>query len=74
MNSLFETDGISVDRDLLERTNPVFNAARMTLQLLTSTGHKDAGELSVAKDFSEYGTGRETKGDTGEICILENNA
>jgi anti-anti-sigma factor len=46
VDSLFETDGISIDRDLLERTNPVFNTARMTLQLLTSTGHKDAGELS----------------------------
>ena len=39
---MFDFDGIKIDQDLLERTNPIFNTARMTLFQLAAAGHDDA--------------------------------
>ena len=38
-------EGIEINQDLLEKTNPIFNTARMTLFQLAETGHDDAGDL-----------------------------
>ena len=45
MENIFNFEGIEIDQDLLERTNPIFNTARMTLFQLAETGHDDAGNL-----------------------------
>ena len=45
MNNIFNFEGIEIGHDLLERTNPIFNTARMTLYQLAATGHDDAGDL-----------------------------
>ena len=45
MKNTFNFDGIEIDQDLLERTNPIFNTARMTLFQLAATGHDDARDL-----------------------------
>ena len=45
MNNIFNFEGIEIDQGLLERTNPIFNTARMTLFQLAKTGHDDARYL-----------------------------
>lgn len=45
MKNIFNFEGIEIDHDLLERTNPIFNTARMTLYQLAATGHDDAMDL-----------------------------
>ena len=45
MNNIFNFEGIEIDQCLLERTNPIFNTARMTLYQLAATGHDDAMDL-----------------------------
>ena len=45
MNNIFNFEGIEIDQGLLERTNPIFHTARMTLFQLARTGHDDAGDL-----------------------------
>ena len=45
MNNIFNFEGIEIDQGLLERTNPIFNTARMTLFQLAKTGHDDARDL-----------------------------
>ena len=45
MEHIFNFEGIEIDQDLLERTNPIFNTARMTLYQLAATGHDDARDL-----------------------------
>ena len=39
---MFNLEGIEIDYDLLERTNPIFNTAKMTLFQLSAAGHDDA--------------------------------
>ena len=42
MENLFNLDEIKVDTDLLERANPVFNTAKMTLYQLAASGDRDS--------------------------------
>ena len=42
----FDIDSIEVGRDLMERTNPVFNTAKTTLDMLAYTGDKAAAAIS----------------------------
>ena len=45
MNNLLNLDDIKVDAELLERTNPIFNTAKMTLYQLAASGDEDAIRL-----------------------------
>ena len=45
MKNIFNFEGIEIGHDLLERTNPIFNTARMTHYQLAATGHDDARDL-----------------------------
>ena len=45
MDNLFNLDDIKVDTELLERTNPIFNTAKMTLYQLAASGDEDAIRL-----------------------------
>ena len=42
MDNLFNLDDIKVDTELLERANPIFNTAKMTLYQLAASGDKDS--------------------------------
>lgn len=42
MDNIFNFEGMEINQDLLERTNPIFNTARMTLFQLAAAGHDDA--------------------------------
>ena len=42
---MFDFDGMEIDEDLLERTNPIFNTARMTLFQLAASGNDDANDI-----------------------------
>lgn len=42
MDNTFNFKGMEIDRELLERTNPIFNTAGMTLFQLAAAGHGDA--------------------------------
>lgn len=42
---MFDFDGIEIDEDLLERTNPIFNTAKMTLFQLATAGNDDANAV-----------------------------
>ena len=45
-DNMINFEEIEIDHDLLERTNPVFNTARMTLFQLAAAGHDDANEVA----------------------------
>jgi len=45
MDNIFNFEGIEINQDLLERTNPIFNTARMTLFQLAATGNDNAKDL-----------------------------
>lgn len=45
MDNIFNLEGMEIDRELLERTNPIFNTAKMTLFQLATAGHVDARAL-----------------------------
>lgn len=46
MNDIFDFDHIFVDADLMERVNPVFNTAKMTLFQLSMTGDGNAKAIA----------------------------
>ena len=46
MDNIFDASEISVDFDLMERTNPVFNTAKMTLFQLSATGNEYAAAIA----------------------------
>ncbi|MBQ7589012.1 MAG: hypothetical protein IJT37_13405 [Lachnospiraceae bacterium] len=45
MDNIFNIESISVDFDTMERTNPIFNTAKMTLFQLAGAGDKDAAAI-----------------------------
>lgn len=42
MDNMFDFEGIDINQDLLERTNPIFNTTRMTLFQLAAVDYDDA--------------------------------
>ena len=44
-DNMFDFDGIEIDEDLFERTNPIFNTAKMTLFQLAAAGNYDANDV-----------------------------
>ena len=45
VNDLFNLDDVNVDAELLERANPIFNTAKMTLYQLAASGDEDSIRL-----------------------------
>ena len=48
MENTWNPDNVPVDNSLLEKVNPVFNTARMTLFQLAANGNTEAAELAKA--------------------------
>jgi len=56
MKNIFNFDGIEIDQELLERTNPIFNTARMTLFQLAAAGHDDAKAVAERLNLTRKDT------------------
>ena len=68
---MFDFDGIKIDHDLLERTNPIFNTARMTLFQLAATGHDDAMAIAERLNLTREDTqdSNTVKADADDLFI-----
>ncbi len=71
MDNTFNFEGIEIDQDLLERTNPIFNTARMTLFQLAAAGHDDAKTLAESLNLTREDTqdSKTVKADEDDLFI-----
>ena len=53
---MFDLKEIEINQDLLERTNPIFTTARMTLFQLAAAGHEDAKDLAESLNLTRKDT------------------
>ena len=56
MDNIFNFEGIEINQDLLERTNPIFDTARMTLYQLAAAGHDDAKAVAERLNLTREDT------------------
>ncbi len=73
MDNLFRQDKISVNIDVMERANPIFNTAKSTLYLLGESGDRDAkllaSELGLSFDSTQNAnTTRQRPTQTSQQC------
>ena len=71
MDNTFNFKGIKIDQDLLERTNPIFNTARMTLFQLAAAGHDDAKAIVERLNLTREDTqdSKTVKADDDDLFI-----
>ena len=53
---MFNLEGIEINQELLERTNPIFNTAKMTLFQLAAAGHEDAQAVAESLGLTREAT------------------
>ena len=71
MNNLFNSDNIEINSDILERTNPVFNTAKMTLYQLAASGDEDSIRLVRELGFTKDTQNSSTTSSDSEKLLLE---
>ncbi|HBI53315.1 MAG TPA: anti-sigma factor antagonist [Ruminococcaceae bacterium] len=73
MDNIFDLNSISVDFDLMERANPVFNTAKMTLFQLTASGNEYAAAIAekLGLNYENAQNSKSTKV-SPEIAVLNN--
>lgn len=71
MDNLFNFEEIGIDQDLLERTNPIYNTAKMTLFQLAEAGHHDARDMAERLNLSFEDTqhSRSVKSDEADLFV-----
>ena len=71
MNNMKNFEGIEIDQELLERTNPIFNTARMTLFQLAAAGHDDAKDIAQKLNLTREDTqdSKTVKADEDDLFI-----
>ena len=71
MNNMINFEGIGLDQELLERTNPIFNTARMTLFQLAAAGHDDAKDIAQKLNLTREDTqdSKTVKADEDDLFI-----
>lgn len=71
MDNTFNFEGIEINPDLLERTNPIFNTARMTLFQLAAAGHDDAKAVAEMLNLTRGDTqdSKTVKADDDDLFI-----
>ena len=71
MDNTFNFKGMKIDQDLLERTNPIFNTARMTLFQLAVAGHDDAKAIVERLNLTREDTqdSKTVKSDDDDLFI-----
>lgn len=64
-------DSVEIDRELMERTNPVFNTAKMTLDQLSFSGDKYSAAISenLGSKIEETQTSANTKTSPTEMLV-----
>ena len=73
MDNTFDLNSISVDFDLMERANPVFNTAKMTLFQLSASGNEYAAAIAekLGLTYDNAQNSKSTKV-SPEIAVLSN--
>lgn len=77
MENLFRQNEISVNLDVMERANPIFNTAKTTLFLLATSGNEDAkilaSKLGFTFDSTQNANNNKTTPDTfiAAMIVLE---
>ena len=73
MDNIFDLNSISVDFDLMERANPVFNTAKMTLFQLSASGNEYAAAIAekLGLTYDNAQNSKSTKV-SPEIAVLSN--
>ena len=66
MDNILNIESLSVDFDTMERTNPIFNTAKMTLFQLAGAGDKDAAAI-----ISKLGLSYDQTQNTASIKVPE---
>jgi len=68
---MFNFEEMKINQDLLERTNPIFNTARMTLFQLAATGHDDANKIVESLNITREDTqnSKTVKADEDDLFI-----
>ena len=56
VDNMINFEGTEIDQDLLERTNPIFHTAKMTLFQLAQAGHDDAKEITEKLNLTREDT------------------
>ena len=71
MNNMINFEGIEIDQELLERTNPIFNTARMTLFQLAAAGYDDAKDIVQKLNLTREDTqdSKTVKADEDDLFI-----
>ena len=71
MGNLFNDEKIEINQELLERTNPIFNTARMTLFQLAAAGHKDAKDIAERLNLTRKDTqdSKTVKADKDDLLV-----
>ena len=71
MDNMFNFEEMKINQDLLERTNPIFNTARMTLFQLAATGHDDANKIVESLNITREDTqnSKTVKADEDDLFI-----
>ena len=70
---MFDFDGIKIDQDLLERTNPIFNTARMTLFQLAAAGYDDAKAIAKRLNLTQEDTQSSTTVKANDYDLFVNS-
>lgn len=70
---MFDFEEIEIDRDLLERTNPIFNTARMTLFQLVATGHDDVCTVAERLNLTREDTHDSKTVKTNDVDLFINS-
>lgn len=71
MNNLFNFDDIEINPDILERANPVFNTAKMTLYQLATSGDEDSIRVARELGFTKDTQNSVTTSSDSEKLLLE---
>ncbi len=71
MDNTFNFEGLKINQELLERTNPIFNTARMTLFQLAAAGHDDAKAVAERLNLTREDTqdSKTVKADDDDLFI-----
>ena len=62
MDNIMKINGTDISREILERTNPVFNTAKMTLFQLSAAGDKNAAAIAKKLGLTLEGTQASSSG------------
>ena len=71
MNNLFSFDNLEINTDILERANPVFNTAKMTLYQLAAAGDEDSIRVVKELGFTKDTQNSVTTSSDSEKLLLE---